>query len=87
MLISVKTTQPILIFLSTKEAQQLFRQLQKRIVEKYVCVLTGDAKNEILGPSGPPLPYALSVKEGALGDDPLGSDVTSVHISPNIVNV
>ena len=39
---------------SPKDAYLIFRQLQKR---GYNRVLTGDAKNEILCPTGPP--YAL----------------------------
>ena len=35
--------------------QKKKKKKKKKISEKYLRVLTGDAKNEILGPSGPPL--------------------------------
>ena len=51
MLIKVETAQPISIFLNQKVSKE---------GEKYLRILTGDLKNEMLAPSGTPI--HLSVK-------------------------
>ena len=56
MLIRVKTAQPIQLF-SPKDAYLILRQLRKKW-QKYLRVLTGEAKNKILGPSEQPPPPA-----------------------------
>ena len=58
MLISVKMA--ISNFLSPKDAKLIVRQLPKKSGKKSLRVLTGDVKNEIMGPRGPPLMH-LSV--------------------------
>ena len=60
MLISAKTTRPISFFFTQKEAQQLFRQLENIISQKYCCVEMREPKNQMLGTIVPPM--QLSVK-------------------------
>ena len=60
MVISVKMAFPISNFLSPKDVHPIVWQLPK-ITKKdhnFLRNLTGDAKNKIMGPSGP-LTYAL----------------------------
>ena len=73
MLISVKMAQPISFFFHQK-MRNLYLGNYKKEGEKSLRVLTGDAKNEMLGPSGPP--YTLKCISGP----PL------IHLSINVSN-
>ena len=65
MLISAKTTRRTLIFLSPKEAQLLFRQLQKLSARNISALKCESRKNQMLGTMEPPL-MQLSVNNNWL---------------------
>ena len=55
MLISAKTTRRTSILFSPKEAQLLFRQLQKLSAQNIVAFKMREPKNQMLGTMEPPL--------------------------------
>ena len=73
MLISVKMARPISFF-SPKDAQPMVTKTYQKRAGKSLRILTGDAKNEIMGPSGPPPPIPFCSMSIHLYDIPIVVD-------------